>query len=154
MGVRLSRVRRGETVAALSAAVLLALLFGVPWFRVAAAGGSYSDASGWTSLPTLRWLIIVTAVAALLLAFLQASRRAPALPVAMSVIVTPLGALTTLALIIRLPTASGTPLVGAFLGLAASAGVALGGFWSLRQEGGWVPGPDHPIERIVVGSPP
>lgn len=152
MEFKLSRIRRGEAIAAGCALILLALLFLVTWFEFGAAG-SRSDANGWHSLPTLRWLIVVTAVAALLLAFLQVSRRAPALPVSMSVIVTVLGALTTLGLIIRLPTTDGTPQVGAFLGLAAAAGLTVGAFMSLRQEDGWLPGPDHPIERISVGPP-
>jgi hypothetical protein len=154
MDLKPSRLRRGELVASLSAVVLLAVLFALPWFRVSAAAGGDSDVHGWSALPTLRWLIIVTAIAALLLAFFQAARSAPALPVTMSVIVAALGVLTGLALVIRLPTASGTPLAGAFIGLAAAAGVAVGGYLSLRQEGGWLPGPDHPIEPIVIGSPP
>jgi hypothetical protein len=145
-----TRVRRGEAVAGLSAAVLLALLFLTPWFRFG-VGRAGAEADGWHSLPTLRWLLVVTALMGLLLLFAQATRRAPALPVTLSVITTPLGVLTTLAVIIRLPTDSGSPRVGAFAGLLAVAALTTGAFMSLRREDGWVPDADHPIETIVIG---
>jgi hypothetical protein len=149
-----TRIRRGEAVAGLGAALLLALLFLTPWFRFGSGAGRVAtDADGWHGLPTLRWLIVVTALTGLLLLISQATRRAPALPVTLSVISTTLGALTTLALIIRLPTDSGSPLVGAFAGLLAAAALTVGGFMSLRREDGWVPDEEHPIETIVIGPP-
>jgi hypothetical protein len=146
------RIRRGEIIAGLSAVLLLALLFLIPWFRFG-SGPVGTDADGWHGLPTLRWLILLTGLTGLLLGFFQATRRAPALPVTMSVIATTLGALTTLALFIRLPTDSGSPRAGAFLGLVAAAALTAGAFMSLRQEDGWVPDRDHPIETIVIGPP-
>lgn len=150
-------LRRGEVIAGLSALVALVALFAVPWFAVGASvaghGAGHTNASGWTSLPTLRWLILIASLCGLLLAFLQATRRAPALPVTMSVIVTALGALTTLALVIRIPTDGGSPLAGAYLGLVAAAALTAGAFMSLRQEDGWVPGAEHPIERISLRAP-
>lgn len=146
----MTRIRRGEAVAGLSGAVLLALLFLTSWFRFG-LGPVNTEADGWHSLPTLRWLLVVTALLGLLLLFAQATRRAPALPVALSVITTTLGALTTLAVIIRLPTDNGSPRAGAFAGLLAVAAVTVGAFMSLRREDGWVPDADHPIETIVIG---
>jgi peptidoglycan/LPS O-acetylase OafA/YrhL len=149
MDLHLSRLRRGEIIAGVGAVVLLALMFLIAWFRFGGAGGPHAD--GWNSLPKLRWLLVLTAAAALLLAYEQAARRAPALPVSLSAIATVLGALSTLALVIRLPTGDGTPTAGAFVGLAATAAVTYGGFLSLRQEDGWVPDADHPIERVTLG---
>ena len=117
------------------------------------AGAGRTDASGWTSLPILRWLILVASLTGLLLAVAQATCRAPALPVTTSVIATTLGALTTLALIIRIPTDAASPLAGAYLGLAATAALTAGAFLSLRQEDGWVPDAEHPIERISLRAP-
>jgi hypothetical protein len=149
-----TRIRRGEVIAGVSAALLLAVLFLTPWFHFGTgAGGSNTDANGWHGLPALRWLIVVSALSGLLLLFLQATRRAPALPVTMSVITTTLGALTTLALTIRLPTGSGSPLAGAFAGLLAVAALTVGAFMSLRREDGWVPDQDHLIETIVIAAP-
>jgi len=147
-----TRIHRGEVVAGLAAALLLALLFLTPWFRFG-SGAAHADADGWHGLPTLRWLLVVTALTGLSLVTSQATRRAPALPVTLSVITTMLGALTTLALIIRLPTDSGSPRVGAFAGLLAAAALTVGGFLSLRREDGWVPDEEHPIETIVIGPP-
>jgi hypothetical protein len=42
--------------------------------------------------------------------------------------------------------------VGGFVGLVASAGLTAGAFVSLRQEDGWVPDDEHPIERVAVGG--
>jgi H+/Cl- antiporter ClcA len=147
--VRLSRLRRGEIIATLSAAVLVVLVFAVPWFSFDAAG-RHTQANAWTSLPTLRWLILVCAALGLLLGYLQATRSAPALPVALDQALFPLSAITTIALLIRLLTGAGSPLVGGFAGLVASAALAAGVFMSLREEQGWTPGPDHPVETVKL----
>lgn len=150
--MQLSRLRRGEIIALLSALVLVALVFLVPWFQFTNSGGGHTSANAWTSLPTLRWLILVTAVTGLLLAYFQASREAPALPVTWDVVVVALGAITTVVLLIRVLTGEGSPLVGAIAGLVAVAALTAGAFLSLREEGGWTPGPEHPVETIAVGG--
>ncbi len=151
--MQLSRLRRGEIIAVVSAVVLVVLMFLVPWFRFANPGGGHTSANGWTSLPTLRWLLLVTAAAGLLLGYLQASRAAPALPVSVDVIVVTLSAVITLVLLIRVLTGDGSPLIGAFAGLAAIAVQTAGAFMALRQEGGWAPDPHHPVETIALGHP-
>ncbi len=145
MQLRISHLRRGELIAAASAAVLLVVLFVLPWF-----GSQHATRIGWQSLPVLRWLIVVTAVCGVLLAFFQQTRRAPALPVVMSVIVTALAVLTTILLVIRLPTSADAPEPGAYLGLVCAAAVIVGGFYSMRDEDGWQPGPDRPVERVPL----
>lgn len=147
----LSRLRRGEILATVSGLVLLVLVFAVPWESFANPGGGHTTATAWTSYPTLRWPIVVTAVLGLLLGYVQASREAPALPVSLDVILVTLAALTTLLLLIRLLTGDGSPQLGGFAGLVASAALTAGAFMSLRQEDGWVPDDEHPIERIAVG---
>jgi hypothetical protein len=153
MGLKLSRLRRGEVVAAVSAVALLVFMFVLPWFRFKAAGGGHTDADGWDGLPLLRWFLVVTGIGGLTVAFLQAWRRAPALPVAADVVVVTLSALTTLLLVIRLPTSDGSPLAGPFLGLAAAAGVTAGTLRALRREDGWLPDSEHPIETLAVSPP-
>ncbi|HWE10221.1 MAG TPA: hypothetical protein VG325_12775 [Solirubrobacteraceae bacterium] len=152
MQLRLSHLRRGELMAATFAVLLLVLLFVLPWFQSGRPGPHQVQSDGWTSLPVVRWLIVVTGIAGLLLAFFQETRRAPALPVVMSVIVSALAVVTTVVLVVRLPTSAATPQLGAYLGVICAAGLALGGFYSMRDEEGWQPGPDHPIERVSVGS--
>lgn len=150
MELRPSRLRGGEVVASLAGVALAVLLAAVAWSAPAGGGGSLT---GWETMPVARWLVALSCAAALLLGFAQATRRAPALPVSLSVIVTVLGAITTVALAVAIATDSGTPLTGAFVGLAVAVAMTVGGFWSLRQEDGWLPGPGHPIERISIGPP-
>ena len=142
-----SRLRRGELIAAAAAAVLLIALFALSWL-----GSSHGTVTGWDGLPVVRWFLIVTAVAGLLLAVFQRTRRAPALPVMTSVIVTALAAITAVVLLIQLLTSGGSLQVGAYLGLAAVLGILVGGFLSLRDEDGWQPGPDRPVERVPLSS--
>jgi peptidoglycan/LPS O-acetylase OafA/YrhL len=153
--VRVSRLRRGEIITTLSAVVLVVLVFAVPWFSFANPGGGHTHANAWTSLPVLRWPILVTAALGLLLGWLQATRPAPALPVALDVPLVILAAITTLALLIRVLTGEGSPLVGGVLGLVAVAVLTAGAVMSLRQEDGWDPNrptPEHPIETVELSE--
>jgi len=143
-----SRLRHGEVVAGASAAVLLALMLLTPWYGLsgaaerAAASVGLADVTvdGFNGLTTLRWLMLVTILSALGLTWLQGTRRAPALPVSFSVIVTVLGLVTTLALIYRVlinvpgPDSLVESRFGAYLGLIAAGALAYGAFRSLRQE--------------------
>ena len=104
--MQFSRLRRGEIIVALSAVVLIVLVFAVPWVSFANPGGGDTTANAWTSFPTLRWLLLVTAALGLLVVYLQAARSAPALPVALDVVLVTLAAVTTLVLLIRLLTGS------------------------------------------------
>jgi peptidoglycan/LPS O-acetylase OafA/YrhL len=152
MQLRVSHLRRGELMAATFAVLLLVLLFVLPWFQSSGPGGHHVQTDGWNSLPLLRWLIVVTGVAGLLLAFFQETRRAPALPVVTSVIVSPLALVTTIVLLIRLATSAATPQLGAYLGVTCAAGLALGAFYSMRDEDGWQPGRERPVERVPLHS--
>ncbi len=140
-------LRRGEILAGASALALLVFVFALNWLTV---GGL--NQHGWEAIPILRWLLLVTALTALLLTLTQATRSGPGLPVSLSTIVTVLGFLSTLLLIIRLLTTSAGLCAGAFLGLLAVIGITVGGFDSLRREQGWTPGPDHPIETVPLRS--
>ena len=141
------RLRRGEILAGASALALLVFLFALNWLTV-----SGRNRHGWEALPILRWLLVVTALTGLLLTLAQATRPGPGLPVALSTIVTVLGAVSTLLLIIRLLTTSAGLCAGAFLGLLAVIGILVGGFDSFRREQGWTPGPDHPIKAVPLSS--
>jgi hypothetical protein len=127
MDFRVSRLRAGEVVAGLSAIALLVLLLVLHW---------YGSRTGWQSLAHLRWLILVTIACALALTWFQATRRAPAIPVTLSFIVTVLGLATVLWLAYRVIVSSPAHQhVGAVLGLICACGMLVGGFVSLRQEG-------------------
>jgi hypothetical protein len=148
MDFKPARLRRGEIVAGTGGLALLVFLFALPWL----SAGSGHTSTGWSGLPTLRWLIIVSALTAVALAFTQATRSAPAIPVTLSVFVTVLGGLTAILLIIRLLTTGSGLQVGAWLGLLAAIVITVGGFLSMREEDGYRTGPEHPIETISLGA--
>jgi hypothetical protein len=148
-GFDLRRLRHGEILAGLGAVALVVLLFVLPWYGTSHGGGT----DGWSAMPILRWLVVLAAVSGLMLALLQAACSSPALPVTASVIATVLGGLSTLVLVVRVFTGSGDPKLAAFLGLAASAALTSGGWMSMRQEGGWTPGPDRSIPTVSLAPP-
>jgi hypothetical protein len=135
-----SRLRRGEVIAGVSGLVLLASLLLLPWYGTSSPGLSIS-ATGWSSLSVLRWLILLDALTAIGLAFSQAARRAPAVPVTLSVVSTVLGLPTAIALIYRVlinlpgPENLIDQRYGAIVGLIASIALLYGAFRSLRHEG-------------------
>lgn len=147
MEFQLTRLRLGEAVVGLSSVVLAVLLFGVKWYgltgvagRTASALGVSGSVTGWDAVPTLRWLILITILVGLALAYFQAARAAPALPVSLSVIATVLAILTALGLIYRVlisvpgPDSLFEAKIGAYLALACSLALIYGGVRSMREE--------------------
>jgi hypothetical protein len=143
-----SRLRRGELIVGGGALALAVAMFLLPWYGVKsvlapglALSGHPTSFDGWNGLSHVRWLVLVTLLAAVLLVWLQGARRAPALPATFGAIVTVLGMLTVLALIYRVlinvPGANSLVdrKVGAYVGLVGSVAVFYGGYASLRQEG-------------------
>jgi hypothetical protein len=143
----LSRLRRGEQIAAGAAVVLLVLMF-FDWYTVSVSGGLLGGLSiggnAWQAFGFIDIYLFVVIVAAIALAVLTATQRTPALPVTGAVIVTALAALGTLLVLYRLID---TPVgdvpdnvdvgrtIWAFLGLVAIAAVTYGGYLSMRDEG-------------------
>jgi hypothetical protein len=122
-------------VAGAAGLLLLVDLFAAHWYVPPAGAG----VSGWDALSVLRWLLLVTAVGGIGLAFAQARLRAPAVPVTLAVVLTILGLIATIALIIRVlldqPGGSLDTVAGGYVGLAAAAALLVAGLMSLRQEG-------------------
>jgi hypothetical protein len=147
MTIDLSRLRRGEQVAA-GAAVLLFILMFFDWYSVSVSAGPFGDfsvgGSAWQAFDFLDIYLLIVILAAIGLAVLTATERSPALPVTMSVIVTGLAALGTVLVLYRLID---TPIgdvpdgvdvsrtIWAFLGLVAVGAIAYGGYLSMRDEG-------------------
>jgi hypothetical protein len=148
--LRLGRLRRGELIAGASGVALAILLFTGQWYaipdvlahtaKVLGAGTGYN---GWHVVGLWRWLLVPTVLAAVALAWFQATQRAPAIPVTFGVFVTVLGGLSTLALVYRVLLVSPPPNLNreavAYLGLLAAIGITYGGFASMREEGGTDP---------------
>lgn len=158
------RLRRGELIAGASALALLVFLFVPEWYALkgtfaptAAILGARTSWNGWWGLSGARYLALVTILAAFALAYYQAARRAPAIPVTLSVIVTVLGIATLVAVIYRLlagPPSNGGLLdqqAGIWLGLLAAIGIVYGGFASMREESGADPSALD-IETVTLGS--
>jgi cytochrome bd-type quinol oxidase subunit 2 len=156
-----SRLRRGELIVGASAIVLLASMFALKWYGLSIVTGPAAtklgvatSRDGWTALSNVRWLVLLTVLCSLALVFLQATRRAPALPVTMSVIVLVLAILTALALLYRVvinePGADNLveQKAGAFVGLISAIALVYGGYQSLRQEG--IAPRDAPVEIETI----
>jgi hypothetical protein len=161
MDVHLSRLRRGEWIVGGGAVALTAAMFLTPWYGVkgplgptAASLGRSTSWDGWHGLTNLRWLVVITILVALALVWLQATRRAPALPVTFGVIVMVLGLVTTVALIYRVlidvPGASSIVerKAGGFVGLVASIAIFSGAYLSIREEG-LAPQDEHTEVELV-----
>jgi hypothetical protein len=166
MRFHFSRLRRGELLAGAAALVLLVCMFVVPWYglnssvaSIAERLGVATSLNGWQALTSLRWLMLVTILAALTLAYLQGTRRAPALPATLSLIVTVLGGLTALGLIYRVlinvPGANSVVdrKAGGFIGLVSGCAIAYGGYRSLREEGIAPEDERTDIPTVRLGSP-
>jgi uncharacterized membrane protein YedE/YeeE len=133
MSVDLSRLRRGEWSVAAGSVVLLVSMLVLPWYE-----GPFGaqTVTGWQSLIHLRWFVVVTLVASAALLYFQATRRAPAIPVTLSLIVSVLGSVCAAWLLYRVaidPVAGRK--VGAWVGLAGAIAIAYGGFSATRREG-------------------
>lgn len=152
--MRLGRLQPGEAVAALSALALVGVTF-VDWYgsevagqvgRIELGGGAGAGGSAWRSLDLLPWFLLLVALATVSAALLAArgTRRRPAVPPSAAVAV--LGGLATLWVLLRIlfPPAFGdlggvavnaTVELGAYLGLAAAAGIAYGGYRAMGERG-------------------
>jgi hypothetical protein len=166
MRIELSRLRAGEIAAGVSGLLLAVFMFALPWYGLkralaptASSLGISTSFDGWHALSHVRWLVLLTVIAALALAYFQAASRAPAIPVTISVIATVLGAITVLALIYRVlinvpgPANLVDVKPGAYLGLVTAIGVLVGAFVSMREEG--ISPRDAPaeIETVRAGAP-
>lgn len=114
----------------------------MPWYTLTLSshppGPIYlvsQQVDGWHGLKVAHWLLTLTALVALAVAFFQAQRRAPALPVSLTVFAMLLGGLSAVWLLVRLIDAPGGRGIGGWIGLVGAAAVAYGGYASLRMEG-------------------
>jgi hypothetical protein len=160
MRFEISRLRPGELIAGASAVALLVLMFAVPWYGVktplgytAATLGVPTSFTGWDSLAHIRYLVLLTALGALALVYFQSTRRSPAIPTSLSIVLSAVAALTVLVLLYRVLVNVPGPgdlnrRAGSYLGLLAAIGVCYGAYRSLRQEG--VAPADGPGEAELI----
>jgi hypothetical protein len=148
-----AKLRTGEIVAAVGAILLFVFMFFFKWYGISLPGGAGAVAkslgvdlgavgvNGWHGHTVLRWLMLLTIIAALGLAFITATQRTVALPVTGAVLTTAIAGFTTVLLayrvIINEPGPNDLIAVkpGAWLGLIAAAVVTYGGYLSMKEEG-------------------
>lgn len=144
---RSPRVYVGELTSVVSALALLAVMFLTKWYGVAgvpdpsAARPAISTAeNAWNSLTIVRWVMLITILAALGSVLLHASQRSHGTRTDTSRALLVLGSLTSSLLLYRvliaLPDASRVidQKLGAVLGLACAIGIALGGWESVSEQ--------------------
>jgi hypothetical protein len=149
----LDKLSTGEKIAGGSAILLFIFMFFFDWFGVKVSdvngfSGTISGEGGsaWDALDLIRWVLLLTVIGALALAALRLSDSTYEPSVPLSTVITVLGVLSTLLILFRIidpPTFAevggisfdATLKVGIFLGLLSAAGVAYGGYTTMREEG-------------------
>jgi hypothetical protein len=148
MGIH--KLSPGERISAVSALLLFAFMF-LDWFGARVSGvpgftGSVGGGSAWQALDVIPVFLMVAIVAALGVALIRLTDADLEPSVSLNAIVAALGALAVLLVAFRIVD---TPSVGSlsgvavdvtlkpgiFLGLAAAAGIAYGGYSAMREEG-------------------
>jgi hypothetical protein len=140
----LRRLRAGEWLAAVSGVALLVSLF-LPWYEV--EGGAHLDrtlgaamnetVSGWESLTAIDIVLAVVAASGVLLAIVTATQRVPAVPIALSALISLFGSLGVILVLLRvldLPDWASGREWALWLGLAGSVGVVAGAVLAMREE--------------------
>jgi len=139
------RLRAAEWLIGAASAALLIDLFALPWYGIDLATPrrvyiyrSAQSVDGWNALTTLRYLILLTALFGLAIWWFQATRGAPALPAALTVVAAIPSGLELLGLLWRLlldgPGDGIGTRVGAYIGLVLSAAILGGIYWSMRVD--------------------
>jgi hypothetical protein len=145
-------LNRGEKIAGVAGILLILIMFIFDWYSVKVTGISVpnSGANAWDAYSFIDIVLFITALAAIALTLLAASDAEVGIPVAASAIVTLLGILSVILIIFRIidkpgDTGAASALVGGsvtvsleagvFLGLIAAAGIAVGGYLAMQEEG-------------------
>ena len=140
-----SRLRTGEIVAGIGGVALFVFLF-FDWFGGGAevSGSvlngtailSHPGISGWDSLVDLPgFLIILSGVAGIALAYLAAAGQRVNIPVRRGAITSLLGVLAVLLILWRMFAGSPTLKIGVFLGLGAAIAITAGALMALGEDG-------------------
>jgi hypothetical protein len=139
------RVHTGELMSASSALLLAPIMFVFEWYGKVGVpqvrrSGTIDVENAWNGLTLVRWLLLAAILVSLGSVVLHARQRGHGTRTATGAPVAVLGTLATLLLGYRVlldPPSAGTVVdvkLGAFLGLLATIGMAIGGFESLREE--------------------
>jgi hypothetical protein len=125
----LRRLRAGEWVAAASGVALLVSLF-LPWYGP-------ESRTAWEALTAIDVLLAFVAATGVLLAIATATHAVPAVPIALSALVTFAGIFGVLLVLFRvldLPDGTSGREWGLWLGLAGAVGIVAGAMIAMREE--------------------
>ncbi|HEX3801337.1 MAG TPA: hypothetical protein VHV75_00710 [Solirubrobacteraceae bacterium] len=173
MSFRAARLGLGEWLIGIGSLALLIDLFAVAWFSykpqyhaTAVMLGQRVSANGWQTFDVVGPLTLVVCVAGIAIGLLAATRRSPALPVAITTLLAPVSLALIVVLAIRvlldqpsvhlLQAGRGNVIEarpGAYVALALSIGIFAGIYLSLRRES--VAAEDSPavIETLSIDGP-
>lgn len=167
-----TRLGRGEMIAAVSAILLLLIMFIFDWF-----GNDFGGANAWESFSVIDIILFITIIVAIGLAVMAANAQTVDLPVAGSALVAGLGILSVLLILFRIidvPDFGGAGAaleeaealgidtggaeigrkIGVFLGLIAAGGIAYGGYRSMQEEGTSFGAQGDRLQNRDAGSSP
>jgi hypothetical protein len=150
-------------IAGISGLVLFIVMF-IDWFgfetpQIQTPGGIEFDVptiegsfSAWQSFDFIDIVLLLAVIAAVGLLVLSATQTSVTLPVAASAITAGLGILATLLVLYRIidPPDFGVEeldvsrKIGVYLGVIATAGIAIGGWMAMQEEGATFTGPSSP----------
>jgi hypothetical protein len=167
----LSTVPRGALIAGISGLALFIIMF-FSWFGspgevetqfgevdvtgFAEAAGVDTTFNAWQSFDFIDIVLLLTVIAAVGLVVMAAAGSSVNLPVAASAITAGLGVLATLLVLYRIidPPFDADRKFGVFLGLIAAAGVAVGGWLAMQEEGTTFGGERDRLSDRYGGGPP
>ncbi|HWF53500.1 MAG TPA: hypothetical protein VG223_02675 [Solirubrobacteraceae bacterium] len=143
---RPARAPAGELLSAVSALALFVVMFVMKWYGVVALphsadrSGIQSATSAWNELADIRWLMLLTVLVAFGSVVIHISQRSHGSQTDTSRVVTAVAGVTAALVFYRVlidlpsPTSVVDAKLGAYLGLLAVVGVALGGYESMRAQ--------------------
>lgn len=166
-----NRLNQGEMIAAVSALLLLIIMFVFSWFGIPDVDVSGIDDgfNAWQSFGFIDIVLFITILVAIGGALMTANAQSVNTPVAISAITTALGILSVLLILFRIIDPPGVDIsgafvdenfdferrIGVFLGLIAAGGIAFGGWRAMQEEGTSFGGEaDRVQNRGGGGTPP
>jgi hypothetical protein len=140
-------VTHGELISAACAVALLVVMFASAWYGVDGIPGATSTSSAaayaedaWHGLSVLRWLMLLTVVAAFAAVAIHAGKPSRVTVARVRLALLALSTLTAAAVIFRVLIVMPSPdrvvdqKLGAVLGLIAALGVAFGSYEAIREQ--------------------
>ncbi len=146
MNFDMRRLGKSDRIIGGSAIALFIFVFFFHWYGVSASAGPVqisSGGTGWQVFTNSRWIWLITIIVALLAVAIRSGALNFESPVQLSVVVTVLGAVSTLLILYRifkhptldLPGAHAGIKIGIWLGLIAAGALTYGGYLAMQDEG-------------------